>query len=641
MAEEVRVVLVGDNWAPKEKLSDNLMFRMPGDQDLKAHTAEIAKLLGRTSLDGLEFHKGKGKPPAVQPGVKVNLSRLGSDLATKTGLVVLFIKEKAEKEKEAPKKKPTTTVKVLFCGDNWQPTAKLADNLMLEVKKDQILDTAKPEILKMLKLSSLDGYELCKGRGKAPEITAGSAIDMSRTPESLGLNAAAFLYVRKVKKEDAAKPKEVRQAIYQVGAKVELQDEETEEWMPGTVMLLHPDGSYNVTLEGGRVEKFIDADDLRVNTSAATAAEKPKVTAVPKEQQMAALKVLIGEFPSKSVPEIGSVLKGTNFDVDESRTILKASMPAEAPKADVSKFRRRREEEASKPSPLKSFKVKLEKKEELGIEFFSRGGKVIITKVDGGACGRANVEVGVLVRMAGEFITSKEELVGAVQMLRKEEITQFDMEIDMREEARIYEGCIVDVHIDGEWERGFVCEIHTDEDDFSFDVTLEADGEIEDDLDISDLRVVSEETLHQESLEKTTSSGGGGASSEPKKGISGTADKNDPDRPSVKPPSSVMPDHSGVMKKKGNDMIGLYKLRRFALYGKSLYYYKLDSKEPMGVLDLRQSLAMDDPSKGLEYFGLGGKNLERVYHFMCGSEAEKREWMGCLQEQGVMVKKSS
>ena len=264
MSEEVRVILVGEKWEAKEKMSDNLMFKMKASESLKSQGEEMAKLLGRPDLGGLEFFKGKGKPPAVTPGVKLNLSKVASDVATKAGSIVIYVKEKEKKEKTAAP--PSNNVKLLLCGDDWKAKTKLSDNLMADIKKDQTLESSLPDILKLLKLSSLEGYHLCKGRGKAPEITAGTTMDLARTPESLNLQAAAFVYVKKVKKADAAKPKEVRQAIYQLGSLVDLQDEDTDEWTGGQVTVLHNDGSYDVSLVSGAVVRFVDADDLRVST---------------------------------------------------------------------------------------------------------------------------------------------------------------------------------------------------------------------------------------------------------------------------------------------------------------------------------------------------------------------------------------
>ena len=270
------------------------------------------------------------------------------------------------------------------------------------------------------------------------------------------------------------------------------------------------------------------------------------------------------------------------------------------------KTRRRRDDDEDDFNPLKPYKVKLDGKEELGIEYFSQSGKVLITKVSGGACGRAGVPTGLLVRVGGERVDCKEDLIKAVTTIRKEGIQQFDLEMDTREAAAVYIGCIVDASVGAdEWERGTVIAIHPDGEDLTFDVKLEADGEIEDDLSFGDLQLISDAQLKEEHDSRARSNSNSSsntsffsqAKAEGKKVISGGPDPNDPNNPTDTPPN-LMPDHSGVMRKKGNDMIGLYKNRKFALYGTALYYYKMDSNTPMGVLDLRQSLAMDDLAKG-------------------------------------------
>ena len=644
MAEEVKLILVGDHWPAKTKLGENIMVKLPADTTLGQAAPEIAKLLGRDSLDGLQLCKGKGKAPDVSPGVKLSMSKPVVELKSKTAMVVVYAKEKDEEAAE--KKKPTNKIRLLLVGDDYKPKEKASDNLMLEMLKDETLEARKADLMKLLGVTSLANMEICKGRGKSPHITAGLAMDLSRTPESLGLTStAAFVYVKTKKAGEKPKPKEVHRGVYQVGAKVELQDEDTDEWVKGTVTMMRNDGSYDVTLDAGTVEKYVDTDDLRVDQVCEAHVRRGTHThthtgcgggssrraegsvegrpAADSHEADGRVPEPVGAGDWRN-PEVERIRSGGTIYLlpppphahalslnttstlyiphymtpthphphpQETRKLLKASEPEKkAPaKAPVEKVK--------KEPAQRYMKINLENpKEELGISYHSAAGKVIILEVDSGACLRAGLQPCHLIKVGADFVSTKAELESAVKQIRSAGVNQFDFFVDQRPEALMYEGCVVDVKEgDDRWDRGTIQKVHTDDEDFSFDVVLK-DGEVEEDLDIGDLRIVPLDLLAEEAKARADDEKRNPAAKKPLSFIGAEVGQLE-DKPTDAPPNSL-PDHSGVMQKKGDDLFGLYKPRRFALYGTSLYYYKPNAKTPMGVLDLRSSLAMEDKTKG-------------------------------------------
>ena len=258
MSDIVKLVLCGDRWPAKAKLGDNLILKVPKNEPLSNNTTEICKLLGIPNLSGLEVMKGKGKPPDVSSGNKLKLEKTPAEIGDKGGLVVLFFKETKKKEK--------SDIKVLVCGDDWPAPEKLSDYLMLSAQKDKKIEDIIPDLQTLLKLSSLDGYDICKGRGKAPNITPGAVLPLSQTPSELNLAAAALLFIKKrksaeEKKVEKEEPK--HKTIYQLGARVEVLDDDIDEWLPGNISFIREDGTYDVTLDKGGVESHTDVDDIR------------------------------------------------------------------------------------------------------------------------------------------------------------------------------------------------------------------------------------------------------------------------------------------------------------------------------------------------------------------------------------------
>eukprot|EP01059_Diplonema_ambulator_P013000 TRINITY_DN2350_c0_g2_i1.p1 TRINITY_DN2350_c0_g2~~TRINITY_DN2350_c0_g2_i1.p1 ORF type:complete len:612 (+),score=265.91 TRINITY_DN2350_c0_g2_i1:36-1838(+) len=592
---ELKLVLCGDKWPAQEKLGSNLILKVPADKPIEDNSVAIRQLLKEDSLAKYDFHKGKGKPPNVLPGAKINLQKTPKEVGDKGGLVVLYVKEK--------EKKGTDSVKLLLCGDEWKAHAKLTENIMVVCKRNQSLETVLPELLKALNLKSLDGYTLCKGRGKTPDVTPGATIALSRTPDSLNLTGAALVYVKKDEAGAKDEPKQEHRTIYQLGAKVEVLDSEGgNEWLPGSITCIHEDGTYDVAYDSGNKDRYVEADDIRPGKEPEKkpAAAPAKVSV---EHQRAALKELVEAFPNKSVPEIGGVLKSKNFDIEEARKLLKATEPEpEKPKP----------KKVVEPFKPQKFMIKLNSpSESLGLEFHAISNKVFIDGVVPDLpFARAKVPVNcVLVTMNNVEVRDKTGILNVLTEIRKEEYSQFDIEVDTRPESQIWLYAPVDVCFDREWEKGMVVSLN---DDGTFDVKIAEDGEIEHSVDYSDIRIREGDIKEVGEMPGMQ------------------------DAPPAVPPAT-MPDHEGIVKKQGADVVGLYKMRRFALYGSALYYFHPNKPKPIGVLDLREALVMSDVSKGRDWFAIGGKRLDRVYNFIAGSPEEKDDWLVAFQEAGCKV----
>eukprot|EP01063_Lacrimia_lanifica_P005032 TRINITY_DN12855_c0_g1_i1.p1 TRINITY_DN12855_c0_g1~~TRINITY_DN12855_c0_g1_i1.p1 ORF type:complete len:622 (+),score=291.58 TRINITY_DN12855_c0_g1_i1:52-1917(+) len=615
MAETLKCVFCGVNWEAKEKLSENLILKLPVDSTVASHEAAISKLLGVPDLSAWELCKGKGKPPTVEAGLKVSMDKLVGEMA-KGKMAVFYVREKGSGKKKE-KKAVSDKCKLVLCGDNWVAKAKVSENIVVGVKKSEAISTVAPEIAKALGLPSLEGWTLCKGKGNITDCKPGLKVDMGASPESLGFAAAPLIYVKKETKEEKKEEAQTC-SLYQPGARVDVQNEDTEEWEAGVVINIRNDGSYDVELDSGKIEKYIEADEMRVSSKPAP--KKAEAKDVSKDDQKKALMAMMQEFPSKSVPEIGGLLKGNNFDIEQTRKILKASMVEERkPTTHV---------DTTPEKTTVTIKIKLnDPKEAFGIDFTVIAGKVFIDHVNpGGAFDRAGVKKCHMLSLFGEEIDSADGLKAQVAELRKEEYEQFDIEVDNREEARAFVGCPCEVQVCDEWQKGVITDIYGDYE--CFDVKMDADGEVEEDMDWDDIRLLAIDTARPPPAQASAAA-------------QAAAPVQSKDGPPATPPPT-MPDHVGLMRKKGDDLVGLYKIRRFALYGRHLYYYSNESRKgnskPIGVLDLTQALAMGDKTKGDNYFGIGGKSVNRVYHFLCGSKAEKEEWLGKLAEQGVRTK---
>eukprot|EP01060_Flectonema_neradi_P031702 TRINITY_DN4880_c0_g1_i1.p1 TRINITY_DN4880_c0_g1~~TRINITY_DN4880_c0_g1_i1.p1 ORF type:complete len:627 (+),score=171.12 TRINITY_DN4880_c0_g1_i1:253-1881(+) len=536
-----------------------------------------------------------------------------SEIGDKGGLIVMYFKDAKKKEK--------SEIKLLVCGDDWPAPEKLSEYLMVTVQKDKKLEDVIPDLQKVLKVTCFDGYDICKGRGKAPKITPGAILPLSQSPSELNLSAAALIYVKKRKSAEdkkAGKEEPKHKTIYQLGARVEVLDDDIDEWLPGNISFIREDGTYDVTLDKGGVESHTDVDDIR---ECSKPAAKPKKAPLTREEQRTALFTLMEEFEDKSAPEIGGCLKQVGFDITEARRILSAQR-VEAEKVAAAKKAAKKakedKERAANPSKVgagcKEHSIEMkESSEQLGLSFHAIGGKVFVDECDDGfPFARANVSApSILTKIDGKKVETREDVLNIVTKLKSSGVLKFKVEIDSRKESQLWMGAPVEVDIEREWEKGTIIAIH---ENGTFDIQLTSDEEIERDIEFDDIR------LRKDDIKEASPSG------------------NNTSGPAPLPPAT-MPDHEGVMKKQGADIVGLYKLRRFALYDQALYYFHTNSNKPLGVLDLKGSLAMSDPKRGKEWFAIGSKILPRVYNFICGSEEEMEDWLVKLEQNGCVVKR--
>ena len=210
----------------------------------------------------------------------------------------------------------------------------------------------------------------------------------------------------------------------------------------------------------------------------------------------------------------------------------------------------------------------------MGLSFHAVGGKVFVDECDEGfPFLRAGVRApSILLKIDGKKVETREDVLEIVVKLKSSSSApKFTVEIDTRKESQLWIGAPVEVDIDREWENGIIAAINKNG---TFDIQLTCDDEMERDIDFDDIR------LRKVEIKEATSN-------------------NNSAGPTSLPPAT-MPDHEGVMKKQGADIVGLYKLRRFALYEQALYYFHTNSKtsKPLGVLDLKGAMAMSDPKRG-------------------------------------------
>eukprot|EP01065_Artemidia_motanka_P023468 TRINITY_DN2805_c1_g1_i2.p1 TRINITY_DN2805_c1_g1~~TRINITY_DN2805_c1_g1_i2.p1 ORF type:complete len:900 (+),score=278.45 TRINITY_DN2805_c1_g1_i2:250-2949(+) len=104
-ADSVQLVLVGDQWPPKQKQSENLRLRVQRSEPMQQKEAEIANMLGLSDLKAVTLHKGKGKLPDVEAGKKIDLSQ-PVPLDESKSILCVWVKSKGAKKKADGAEKP-------------------------------------------------------------------------------------------------------------------------------------------------------------------------------------------------------------------------------------------------------------------------------------------------------------------------------------------------------------------------------------------------------------------------------------------------------------------------------------------------------------------------------------------------------
>eukprot|EP00755_Sulcionema_specki_P005504 Sspe_Gene.32937::Locus_16126_Transcript_1_1_Confidence_1.000_Length_1835::g.32937::m.32937 len=501
-------------------------------------------------LLGSRYARARESPPWSHLDPSSPLSTELKDLKDKAGLVVLYVKEKGGAEQQ---QSSDDSIKLLLCGDQWPAQAKLTQNKLVKATKDQTLGDLSKNISTALGLSSLDGYELCKGKGKPPAVTPGGAFDLSKKIEKMNLPAVALVYVRKKVTPLAAAPPTPKAVKYEVGAPVDVVDQDGV-WEPGTVKQCRDDGTYDVTMANGKVEQYVDEEDLRP-----------------------------GKAPPKPAASGGSSTM--------QKTLL----------------------------------VKLkEQQEALGLDFHAIGGVVFIDECKAGlAFARAGVPKGtVLVSMNNAAVKNKADIARELEAVRKKGSLEFPIVVDESPAAKLFVGAPVEVDIDRELLSGVVVKVHGNG---YFDVQV--DDEVEPEIPAEDIRLKEDEI-------KVVPEGAARGSA------SACACPAPKPVPVEATPLPGKPDHEGLMKKQGADLIGLYKTRWFALYGSKLVYCKVDNKKkPMGTIDVEGCVVTADERKGKEFMAISGKKISRTYNLVCPTEEEKDEWLMKLSLAGCQTKR--
>eukprot|EP01065_Artemidia_motanka_P038988 TRINITY_DN47828_c0_g1_i1.p1 TRINITY_DN47828_c0_g1~~TRINITY_DN47828_c0_g1_i1.p1 ORF type:complete len:706 (+),score=172.32 TRINITY_DN47828_c0_g1_i1:53-2170(+) len=88
--EPIRVMLCGDAWPCRPRLSDNLYVTCSRAEPLASSQAEFAEVLG-CGLDNLAFYRARGRPPDVSRGKQVSLARSADQLDFREKAVLLYV----------------------------------------------------------------------------------------------------------------------------------------------------------------------------------------------------------------------------------------------------------------------------------------------------------------------------------------------------------------------------------------------------------------------------------------------------------------------------------------------------------------------------------------------------------------------
>jgi len=189
-AKKCKLVLVGDQWPAKEQLSENLQIPdVDPDQPLESQKDAILEKLGISDMKDLEIFKGKGKPPVLYPGKKVQLKHTPKDVGVRGPLCALYFR-----------RHPLT---LMLVGAEFPPAEKASQNISVKVRRNEKIGAKESSLLSALS-EKFEG-EVCLGDlefflssdGKNPE---GEPVDFSKTPDELELTKKnVFLFV--VRKE--------------------------------------------------------------------------------------------------------------------------------------------------------------------------------------------------------------------------------------------------------------------------------------------------------------------------------------------------------------------------------------------------------------------------------------------------------
>eukprot|EP00756_Hemistasia_phaeocysticola_P004717 Hpha_TRINITY_DN12969_c1_g3::TRINITY_DN12969_c1_g3_i1::g.164439::m.164439 len=478
--------------------------------------------------------------------------------------------------------------KLVLVGDKWSAQEKLSDNLIIaDVDKAQPLEAQTEAILAKLQLKDLNGVDIFKGKGKPPMVLPGKTVQLKQTPTEIGDKAGlVVLYFRRA---------------------------------PIRVMLVGP--------EWPAKEKLSEILALKVRRNEKLAAKYSSISNKLDVEGLGGISFYHG------VGKPPDVKQGEPVDLEKTpdelgwttaASILYVTREEPAP---IIRTQEMDDEQAK--SALEKRVVPLEDGP-LGLDFRASCGRVFVIKVaDGSPMQKAGIPAFCCIHeMDGKKVTTKDEVVKAVQELRGAGKTELELLIDTRPQAPYYYGARVDCKLlydDGsdEWAPGFVCCAY--EGDF-YDVQLLEEDEIERYVPISDL---------QPTLASSAAAGEDG--DEPPKAKEAVAGA-----PSKVPPKRE-PDFEGNMQKKGES--GGYKQRRMVLYKgegeepSAVYYFAPGKAQPQGVLDLRDAFYEDrhatGEKKGKSKFSLAGKHIARVVLLDAFTEDDKLAWFAALEKAGV------